>query len=280
MKTKTFKINYAILFTGLIFLCAVILATVYDLNINVFLYNKQSVFGNVFRVFGEIPAFILLPFCLNIFTVKLIKNKKAWSITLSVVATIISIVFWYIIFDKFIISEFLPNTPNAASVLVSVVFSFVGVYLFNLINEATLNSLFKFAVLVFVSVLITALLTQAIKLVFGRVRFRYLNSYYSEFTLWYVINGFNGNKSFVSGHTSAAGAIFVLNFLPHYFTKTRKYKPLFIVVSLLYVAATGLSRIIVGAHYLSDVLFGALLSCLVIYFTHYYIFKNPNKISS
>lgn len=277
MKTISLKNKYILAASALLFVLAVVFATFYDLEINTFLYNKNSTFGFIFRVFGEIPAFILLPLCFNIFGVKLIRKKTFWSIILLVIVTALAIVFWHTILHKFVIAEFLPNFPNLVAIAISVVFGFGGLYLLSLINQNTLNTLFMFALLIIATVVATALFTHAIKLVFGRVRFRDLNSDLSDFTAWYSINGFTGHKSFVSGHTSAAGTIFALNFLPHYFAKLQKYKPLFVAISLLYVAAVGLSRIVVGAHYLSDVLFGALLAYLVTYSVQKIIIKKTNN---
>ena len=73
--------------------------------------------------------------------------------------------------------------------------------------------------------------------------------------------GFNGNFSFPSGHTSNATVIFTsvyyLRFLPE---KHKKWKPFIIAALLLWIVIAAFSRVRVGAHYLSDVLFGAAIT--------------------
>lgn len=273
MNSKLSRNNYAVLVASSLFLIAVTISTIYDLNINIMLNNKDSTFAYIFKVFAEIPAFILLPFCTNIFAISLFKTRKALNIIFSTLLSVMSVVFWYVTLDKFLFAEFLSDTSSLIVLLISIFLSYFSLYLMSFIKENTFKKLLKLALLIFISIVVTALITHIIKLIFGRVRFRDLDENYANFTNWYIINGYTGNKSFVSGHTSAAGTMFILNYLPNYFYKTTKLKPLFMFISFFYVAISGLSRIIIGAHYLSDVLFGALLSYMVIHLTNSFILK-------
>ncbi|MBS6373138.1 MAG: phosphatase PAP2 family protein [Erysipelotrichaceae bacterium] len=79
----------------------------------------------------------------------------------------------------------------------------------------------------------------------------------AAFTPWYLPQGVNGNKSFPSGHTTAASITLCLFALP-LFTKKRlsSWQTMLAVLSPIMMA---LSRMIMGAHYLSDTVFAILI---------------------
>lgn len=144
------------------------------------------------------------------------------------------------------------------------------------------------------------LLVEALYLVFvgvvkspvGRMRYRTMNAIgdFSYYTPWYVINGSrhvlqNGVvgvgdfdaatlvgaaedtcKSFPSGHTYCAGMSFVLVCLPDLFESFKKtyLKVLCWVIPAVYTITVAITRIVVGAHFLSDVLVGGTLSFTLI----------------
>lgn len=122
------------------------------------------------------------------------------------------------------------------------------------------------------------------KISWGRVRYEDLSSE-SEFTEWYVINGPDPyNKSFPSGHTASAFTFLPLFILINNKKMSKKLKVflVFTVVGFgLYVAV---SRVIIGKHYASDVLFSAGI-CSILTISFYKIFNtldfntNFNNIS-
>ncbi len=63
--------------------------------------------------------------------------------------------------------------------------------------------------------------------------------------------------SFPSGHTANAFALAMLLYL-----EDKRYWPMFILAAII-----GLSRIVLGEHYLSDVLFGAFFGMLIALFS-------------
>jgi membrane-associated phospholipid phosphatase len=109
-------------------------------------------------------------------------------------------------------------------------------------------------------------LVQPMKHLWGRVRFRDLDPVYSDFSEWFVMNGINGNESFPSGHSAMAWMI-----LPLFLLFVNKNKTLQIIMVAFisgWGVVVGLSRVLIGAHYASDVLFGAfiiIITFLVIY---------------
>ena len=84
-----------------------------------------------------------------------------------------------------------------------------------------------------------------------------------EYAHWFIPQGITGNYSFPSGHTAMAWMLLPL-LIP---LRTKLWKnPIRIVGTILIIGwgiFVGLSRIAIGAHYASDVLFSTGIAILV-----------------
>lgn len=87
----------------------------------------------------------------------------------------------------------------------------------------------------------------------GRVRFKDLSEGLEEFTPWYVINGVTGDYSFMSGHAASAWMVLVLIILTRRASSAAQFLTFAIAAS--YGVLMAVSRVRLGAHYASDVLF-------------------------
>lgn len=79
--------------------------------------------------------------------------------------------------------------------------------------------------------------------------------------VWEISNECQRNCSFVSGDSSTAFAFLAFAFLPF---RKRRWRVVIATLSVLYFVLNGTLRLIHGAHYLSDIVIGALLVYLVI----------------
>lgn len=102
---------------------------------------------------------------------------------------------------------------------------------------------------------------------------------FSAFTPWYKIGDdmgiYNRTDSFPSGHTTFACASFLLYPLSLAFDKLKKIAPFTLFVSFAYVLAMGFTRMIAGAHYLTDVAGAAILG----YSLFLIVYKIYNKFT-
>lgn len=128
------------------------------------------------------------------------------------------------------------------------------------------------------------LIVHFVKSPIGRVRYRtmnYLNNF-DLYTPWYVINGkrnmldlvatdaietkydfvSDACKSFPSGHTFSAGMVYTLLALPYLNEKfaTKRARFALWASCITYTGIVAISRIVAGAHYMSDVLVGGSLA--------------------
>lgn len=90
------------------------------------------------------------------------------------------------------------------------------------------------------------------------------NSDFSAFTNWYCMGKgscdiYSHTDSFPSGHTFSSCAVFLSALFCSAFEKLKKYTNVLYIVSGVYVAAMAFSRLVAGAHYLTDVASGAII---------------------
>lgn len=238
-----------------------IVASFYDLAINHALSNSESVYGLLFVSLGEFPAYIILPMCGVIwFYADLgIKDRR-----LLIVARVASaILVWLGFFIWGAMGSRITESPKVIelSALYSILFTFftllLGKYL-----KINFTKYVRFAVFALFVMLVSLVVIRLIKIGWGRMRYRDMLKVgnFTGFTPWYIPNGYNGNTSFPSGHTASACNIFIFVVL---FKGKRRY--IANGVALLFVVMTMFSRIVVNAHFLSDVLIGGLVSYLCYY---------------
>lgn len=172
------------------------------------------------------------------------------------------------------------------------------VFAFKNLKPETLKKLIWWVVAVLAAVVVANLLIMIVKDPVGRMRYRAINSNVGQllidtgvvqgYTPWYISNGqpsediikmfvdaypgaSDAFKSFPSGHTCAAGMSYALIMLPDVidFKSEKSKKGVKIACWLIPIAITmlvAISRIVVGAHYMSDVTFGGTIAfvCMII----------------
>ena len=102
----------------------------------------------------------------------------------------------------------------------------------------------------------TCLLVSLLKLGWGRVRFRDLSPLASEFTPWYSPQGWTGHSSFPSGHAVLGWLLLPTLLLWPRGSRGNRWA---FASSFAWGLFVALSRVVIGAHYASDVLFSSAL---------------------
>lgn len=173
--------------------------------------------------------------------------------------------------------------------LIAVTLDTLTVFAFKNLKKETLKKLVWWVVAVVAACVLANVLIMLVKDPVGRMRFRAINSSVGQalinggqvagYTPWYIANGqpdssiietFVANypgaedafKSFPSGHTCAAGMAYALIMLPDVvdFKHKKGAKIACWVVPVLITGLVAISRIVVGAHYMSDVTFGGTIA--------------------
>lgn len=262
-------------------------------------YLAHDFYGVLGEAIGTTPIFLLIAFCIGVFFwfFARVWVKKPVSVILAVVFFIGGIVAWWF-FVKDITGYLFEHAGNDAfnknaavvgvQFFIAAILDVLMIFAMKNFKDETIKKLFKFAVVALVAAVIANLVIAIVKDPIGRMRYRAINStlgqaLYAEgkvpgYTEWYVINkqpsedilaAFKNTydgvtdafKSFPSGHTCAAGMIYSLMLLPSLFDFKKKWtKALCWILPVVVTMLVAISRIVCGAHYMSDVTVGGTLA--------------------
>ncbi|MDP2366496.1 MAG: phosphatase PAP2 family protein [Ignavibacteria bacterium] len=246
-----------------------------DLWISINLYNPNSGWAIFLEKYGEIPGLLVVLIGIHIYIVTLRASSNIKSILfrglLFTTGSLITIyIFWALAFgltnNTFLFNEN-RNYFFLAAILSNILLSLLFRKRHKFSKKAILFSRISFKMFFYGYILFV----QPLKIFWGRTRFRDLAENYSDFSAWYLPQGITGNQSFPSGH-AAMGFMLIALFV--YFADKPFYKRIILkglIVSWGLAVCT--SRIIIGAHFTSDVLFGAFAMIIA----YLFLINNANK---
>lgn len=236
---------------------SLIVAAFADLKLDIFLNNPSNLIASWFEQTGEMPSSLLITIAMA-FILKC-ANPKWMKIVASVGCIAAGGYFGYWLGGRlFEDNEF----TDGYGIIFGVGFAAYVIFVMHFITIPE-NIRKPLLIIAFVGLGAGALgtgLVDLMKGLWGRVRFRSMEAPYAEFTPWYVINGFNGSHSFPSGHTAGAGVSYQLMLLPFVSEKCRKHKTALFVTAFVFTSVVAFTRLVMGAHFLSDVTVGGTIS--------------------
>lgn len=279
-----------------VFVIGMVFATIFDLKISASLTRLDEsvpsitvpIFALIVEIIGEWPSNILGAFCAAVVMRAFIKVKKPWNYVGVAVLGAVSVYFVYSSVEASVegIVELADKAFSSAHLLIvipiAVILSlalFIGVFM---LSEKTAKRLLVPCIVCGAMLALMFVGIQAGKLLWGRIRMRQLVAEFGDvslFTPWYKLQPFSGYRSFPSGHTANAVS---LGLLPLLFGSSieKKFpyakKATYIAVAV-WSAFMALTRILVGAHFLSDVLCGAAIAFVCVILGHYFMDKIRNS---
>lgn len=249
-----------------------------DYNISLLLLDRESVWAEFFNIFGEQPAFwgLLIGSVILFFSHEKSNKKRYFICLVSGFCCSYSSVYYMLITPVLYISERYEikifNNPKAIITAVSLIISII----ITAIAPKYKSQLKKFrnqGAFLILTILSEIALVNILKYIWGRPRMRSISSF-EEFRYWYEIAGPAASqefRSFPSGHTANAFTIIAFcKFIPD--SKKNKAR-LFFSFALLWGTLVAISRVVLGAHFLSDVTTGFYVTLLCIYCYYCMIFK-------
>lgn len=267
MRIKKDKIFNYLMVYGIVCL---LIASLYDLNINKALYNRNGVYPNFFRLTAEMPMIIIFSTaCLTYIRFGFYRTHKVLLALLGLAAIGFPLVSSFTTLSYFEIN-------NIFFSLLIFLFYMTSSYLISKsIDSKNRNRVLAYSLFVIISIILVLLSFSILKRIWGRTRFfpMHQGNDYTMFTHWWQIPGNSGSdifRSFPSGHTGAAATTFVLILLPFVFYKNnfiKKYENFFLFGPIVWTLLVQYARIFDGAHYLSDTAASIIISCLVISLT-------------
>ncbi|MFE9078895.1 phosphatase PAP2 family protein [Bacillus mobilis] len=236
-----------------------------DLQISNSLYEPTNKIALFLQAIGEIPAMLIALFS-SIYLFETRKNTGSRGYYLSGIGYgIISLLFAFI--ASFMLVHYL--TISKFLIPIFMLCFIVACYMisksWSKYDDARLRDIALIGLLSVVIVLITF---NLIKLGWGRERYRHMISIgsFEGFSKWFVPQGIAKSDefmSFPSGHSANAALIIWFSLLPEYFASLKRKKIGVWILILMWKIVVPISRIIVGAHFASDVTVGVAISVTV-----------------
>lgn len=236
-----------------------------DLQISNAVYNPTSKFGLIFEAIGEFPAAVIATFC----TVGLMltRNKdKSVKYVLGTIGYIVILLLFSFMAAALPIKYF--NGPNLLIPILAVLYIAASYFIakkYSITNRDELRNAAIVGVLTFVFVTISF---NLIKLGWGRERYRHMvaTGSFDRFSMWFIPQGkaaSNEFMSFPSGHSSNAAIMIWITLIPTFITSLKDKKKWFVGFAALWMIVVPISRVIVGAHFASDVTMGVTITLTI-----------------
>lgn len=318
MEDKKNKIGAIIvaLVVGVLFVVGLVFATKYDLDISKKIadlkpgvYQSQNVFGRIFETIGEMPLYIVSLFASSVIVSYFYRSGRVMrNVIIVIIFEVISIFVAYYAFYKLFkylnahyeFASKLDWTAHLAYFVLGLIVVMGMNFLSKKYSDDFVNSTIVPAFVTVATVITATFLTQVVlKIPAGRYRYCTMNALndFSYFTRWYEFNGKisptaemlaqgiakDGMKSFPSGHSNAAAMLIVFTMLPYFYSKANNF--VYKVVSWsgfsLYTLSVMFSRILMGKHFLSDVLVGVAITVICFYVCLFFLkrfFENKVRL--
>lgn len=256
---KTYK------YTLLVISVLLVIFAFTDLQISNAIYNSNSSFGMIFEAIGEFPAAVIATFCTV--SLMLTRNKeKSVKYNLRTGGYIILLLLFALMAAMLPVKYF--NGPTVLIPIIAtlyIVISYIIAKKYSSTNREELRNAAIVGVLTFVFVVITF---NLVKMGLGRERYRHMiaTGSFEGFSLWFTpqkLTTDNEFMSFPSGHSANAAIMIWITLIPTFITSLREKKNWFIGFSLLWILVVPISRIMVGAHFASDVTMGVTITLII-----------------
>ena len=260
------ELKYVVAF----FIPILFILTIFDLSISEKLFDSTSRFGWFFESFGELVlSFIGLFSASVLFRTQ--KNNKV----------VMRILFGFLaVFNGFMAATLNKMYLNLSTVVMLILlFVYLGVfyYLASFVKEDAELLVRKIAKVGLLLSLLPILIVTVLKMIWGRQRFRSMTNPSSEFTPWYMIQKVttdNEFMSFPSGHSANSATVIWITLLPLWLQKLQPYRYVLILGVTLWTICVMISRIIMGAHFATDVFMGSMITVFLFIYLKYYYLKD------
>lgn len=261
-------------------------------------YYTNNFFGAVFESVGSAPVYLMIAFSVQIlfWNVYRFWKKQPFKTLLLIVGVCGNVGAYFAFFkeslgyilqhvnaEEFKGAEFLTGV----ALMLAIMLAFFGIFASKNFSDESLKKLLNVAFAIIATAIVANVVVAIVKIPVGRMRYRAMNTEggqsiggFQNFTRWYVANGQRDKaemlelfgttdacKSFPSGHTCAAGMCYGLIMLIDALNiKSKGKKYALWIGTIAFTGIVAVSRIVVGAHFFSDVLMGGTISfvCMII----------------
>ncbi|GKU80073.1 phosphatase PAP2 family protein [Paenibacillus sp. L3-i20] len=236
-----------------------------DLSFSKAVYDEtNSSYGAFFEKFGAFPAYLLLFVSGSILFHTARYGQSAQLLLIRLVSGLSTMMGGFAIIHKVLAGLFdlSPRMYIVVCFIGTVVVLLVFQWLLHFVPIQKLEAYNRVAWACMIIVIAEMVIVNVLKMGWGRMRFRNLGDDHSQFTHWFLPQGFREPtsqiyKSFPSAH-SANGWAMVAWML--YMPIKTKWRNVMLVMAIAWGLLTSYSRIVMGDHFATDVLFGGFVT--------------------
>lgn len=274
MKRNT--VGICVLIILVICLC---LGSCFDLSISQALYDPQGRQYDLLAAYGEMFANIWLSVAGVMLIESIEPQKKITAFCLVGLGCFLNL--FAIGMQTWTSSRYFPDTSISLFVLSSIVLCMIlNALMHRLLGTISKTQRRRFAVFLLVVCFMTTGFTQVLKQAWERPRMRLLaETTQVSFQPWWNIGcpqkdamiaqgiALDEFHSFPSGHAASAALSMIFLTLPIFNSKLQDKRLWLSLPPLVFTCIIACSRILVGAHFLSDVTIGIACTLLILFFT-------------
>ena len=278
-------------------LILLVVGSFFDEDISTSLYDKNNAYGYFFESFGTFLGYMMVPSGATCLFLGLKEDKRWWVKLVAYLILLLALFASAYVYGGSLCIEkeeyglLVEKLPAYGFAIFMMCLSVLLTYMF--VNKKDRRMLLIVGSIILLSMAIQlALLNLFLKYLACRPRWRYLlgdaldqGGLNESFRAWWEMQPFkylsgDYHKSWPSGHTATATIVTTLPLLSLLEEKKHKLTPIiFASIGFLYAFIVAFSRIVAGAHFLSDVAFGGLFSVLGIIASYFIVEAIDKKIS-
>lgn len=249
-----------------------------DYQLSCALYNEKNWFAMFFAAYGETPATLGFVGASTMLLVAHDREKKGIGVLQCIIGCVILIssTLMYVITP----GKYLPFSKVVLGIISVIICALVVTLVYFLTKNGDRKTAVRIATAVILAIGAEIIIINIIKVPWARPRMRLIaNDPRAYFVPWWQAGGgaalksalaavgVSGEqfKSFPSGHTGNASMMLLLGFLPMLQPKFEKYKSALLAFGFTWTAIVAFTRIIMGAHFLTDVTMGFVVGLLCCY---------------
>lgn len=269
----------------IVFLTGAVLLLIFtftDLQISMAVAVKPAV-ARVLEILGEIPFTLLAAFGAALLV--RFRNRQA---LLKNAAALLGGGALFLLFSAMggfmtwnYLRRNLGDVPEVTAAIIGAAIGVAAIFITLQVPVENRQKALRYAAAALLYFVLVIIVMNFLKTTWGRMRFREMTDPLHEFTRWYQICGRgkfdDAFASFPSGHSMNSAGVILLILLPDLIPALEGKEKALRIFAYIWCATVGFSRVLMGAHFASDVTVGVMLSLLLFELLHTFLYQKYQK---
>lgn len=265
----------------IVFLTGIVLLLIFtfaDLQISMAVAVKPAI-ARILEILGEIPFTLLA--ALGCALLVRFRNRRSLPKNIAALFGGSVLFLLFSVMGGFMTWNYLRrnfgDVPAAAAVVIALVIAAAAIGIALQVPAENREKALRYAATALLYFLLVIIVMNSLKTIWGRMRFREMTDPLHEFTRWYQICGRgkfdDAFASFPSGHSMNSAGVILMILLPDLIPALGDKEKMLRIFAYIWCVTVGFSRVLMGAHFASDVTIGVMLSLLLFEILYTFIYR-------